>query len=509
MKKKILILILILGGILPVKSQQFFNYDTLSTYKILQKGLEENFSIRLKKHVVEQSRGQMVISGGFLNPQLTLGTNQYFGTDPAVTYKDSYSLNGQLLIPTRVGIKFFTGFKLSTETDIISGVPEYFPTTYMPINESGMWAGVSMPLLRDFGRNNSSNANLLSSVMINKAQNIAFTDEICQFIKNSLISYYNVYQRVKIFRILSDADEDSRQYLSDIQSMIDNEQMPKVEIYRATAYQLSISQQFLLSRNDIVNSLFDLITAIGTKGIQTPGKLPVFLDSVPDPASFGWEKYAAYVYKNMDSMLVNTPYYKSQEMLTSSAQIAANAAKHNKLNELTLDAKYFLFGSTAYQSVSDFGQTFSSNSPGPSFNLTLAYKLPFKNEERKGEYIAKLSAYESNKTQLEKVKFESNFQVLQLLSDLNVLIPLFKSQSELADLEEKTYQNEVQKFKLGASTQINIINTYMDYNTALLNVEASRQSIMSGIILLKYLIGDFPTTTEQLINYNPWDFSTK
>jgi outer membrane protein TolC len=211
----------------------------------------------------------------------------------------------------------------------------------------------------------------------------------------------------------------------------------------------------------------------------------------------------------MDSMLVNTPYYKSQEMITSSSQIAANAAKHNKLNELTLDAKYFLFGSTAYQPVSDFNQTFSSSSPGPSFNLTLSYKLPFKNEERKGEYIARLSAFESNKTQLEKVNFESKYQVLKLLGDLNILIPLFKSQVELADIEEKTYQNEVQKFKMGASTQINIINTYMDYNTAMLNVENGRQSIMIRIINLKYLLGDFPTSTEQLVSYNPWDFTTK
>jgi outer membrane protein TolC len=509
MKKKILILILIFGGIVSVKSQQFFNYDTLSTFKILQKGLEENYSIRLKNHAVEQSRGQMVSARGFLNPQLTLGTDQYYGTNPAVTYQDSYSLNGQLLIPTRIGMKFFTGFKLSTETDIISGVPDVFPSTYMPINESGMWAGVSMPLLRDFGRNNSSNANLLSSVLINKAQNIAFTDEICQFIKNSLASYYNTFQRVRIFNILSEADADARQYLSDIQLMIDNEQIPKVEIYRATAYQINISQQFLLSRNEIGNSLFDLITIVGTKGMNTPEKPPVFLDSVPDPASFPWEKYSAYVYQNMDSMLVNTPYYKSQEMITSSSQIAANAAKHNKLNELTLDAKYFLFGSTAYQPVSDFNQTFSSSSPGPSFNLTLSYKLPFKNEERKGEYIARLSAFESNKTQLEKVNFESKYQVLKLLGDLNILIPLFKSQVELADIEEKTYQNEVQKFKMGASTQINIINTYMDYNTAMLNVENGRQSIMIRIINLKYLLGDFPTSTEQLVSYNPWDFTTK
>ena len=49
----------------------------------------------------------------------------------------------------------------------------------------------------------------------------------------------------------------------------------------------------------------------------------------------------------------------------------------------------------------------------------------------------------------------------------------------------------------------------MDYNTALLNVEAGRQAILTRIITLKYLIGDFPASSDQLLRYNLWDFSVK
>ena len=80
---------------------------------------------------------------------------------------------------------------------------------------------------------------------------------------------------------------------------------------------------------------------------------------------------------------------------------------------------------------------------------------------------------------------------------------------ELSILEKKTFDNEVHKMKMGASTQINVINTYMDYNTSLLNVENGRQAILTKIILLKYLIGDFPTSTDQMLKYKLWDLSTK
>ncbi|MEI7982952.1 MAG: hypothetical protein WCI71_14980, partial [Bacteroidota bacterium] len=138
MKKKILIIILLAAGVIPVKSQQNFNYDSLSTFRILQTGLEANFNIKIKKQIVAKSQGQLTGVKGVFNPQLSLSTYGFYGTDPTVTFQNSYSLNGQLLVPTRLGMKFYTGFKLSTETEIISGVPDVFPSTNMPVNASGM-----------------------------------------------------------------------------------------------------------------------------------------------------------------------------------------------------------------------------------------------------------------------------------------------------------------------------------------------------------------------------------
>ncbi len=509
MKKKFLIIFLLVAGIVPAKSQKLFNYDSLSAFNVLQTGLETNFNIKMKKQIVGESQGQLARARGFFNPSLSLTADGMYGTDPAVTVRNSSTFSGQLLVPTRLGLKFYTGFKLFTETQIISGVPEVFPSTYMPVNESGMWAGVSMPLMRDLGRNNSGNISYLSTLMMNKAQNVAFTDEVCQFIKNALTSYYTSYQRVTVYKILRDADKDARQYRSDIQAMIADEQLAKTEDYRATAYQLNISQQLSAARNDIYNSLFDLISALSVKGIKNANTLPVYLDSLPDPLAFPWSHYAAYIMKNVDSMVVSTPYFKSQELVTSSSRIEMDGAKYNKLNELNLDLRYLYFGSTAYQPFSEFSQTFSNGSPGSSVNVTLSYKIPFKNEERKGEYLTKLSSYEFNKTQLEKIKFESRLQVVKIISDLGQMLPMYKSQVEIADVEKKTYLNEVSKFKMGVSTQIDMINTYMDYKTALVNVENGRLGIISRILELKYLIGDFPSSTDQLAKYNPWTFITK
>ena len=287
-------------------------------------------------------------------------------------------------------------------------------------------------------------------MMMNKAQNVSFSDEICRFIKNTLTYYYNVYQRVKVLRILKEADKDEKDYLSDVQALIADEQIAKAEIYRAQAYEYNINQQFSEAKNQVTNSLYDLITSIGMKGKLSTAYLPLFLDSLPDPASFPMEEYSNYILKHIDSMVVNTSYYKSQELATSATLIEMEGAKYNKLNDLNLDLRYMYFGTTSYQPFSDFNQTFSSGSPGTSVNLTLSYKIPFKNEERKGEYLTKLSSYEFNKIQLEKLKFDSRMKVFQLISDLGHLIPLYKNQVELSILEKKTYDNEIHKLKMGS-----------------------------------------------------------
>jgi outer membrane protein TolC len=509
MKKTILIIFLLAAGSINSYPQGTFNYDSLSIARVLQYGLESNFDIRMKWQVVNQSQGQVQTNKGAFNPSLNVTGYGFYGTDPTVTFFDSYYVSGQFLLPTRFGAKFYTGFKLSTMTEIISGVPDYYPSTNMAINESGMWAGVTMPLLRDFGSNNSSNASFKASLMMNKAQNISFSDEVCVFIKNTLSYYYNSYLRLKIWKILSDAEKDAKEYLNAIEEMIKAEQIPKAEIYRAKAYETNINQQYDAARNEINKSLYDLITSIGGKGSLSAREYPRFLDSLPDPSKFPWENYSMWVLNNVDTLISHTSYIKSQKMSMEASKIEMKAAKYNKMNELNLDLRYYYFGSTAYQPFSDFNQTFTSGSPGSSVNLTLTYKLPFSNDVQKGLYVTKLSSYELNKTQLEKTVFNSKMQVFQLLSDLGNLIKIFKNQIELAALEKRTFDNEVQKFKMGTSTQINVINTYMDYNNALLTAENGRQAIITKVIILKYLIGDFPTSSEQLLKYNLWDFSVK
>ena len=251
MKKTILIIVLLATGITVVRSQQLFNYDSLSIFRVLQFGLETNFDIRLKKQIVGESQGQLTSTKGAFNPQLSLNTYGFYGTDPTVTFMNSYYLTGQLLVPTRLGIKLYTGFKLSTMTQIISGVPDFYPSTNMPINASGMWAGITMPLLRDLGRHNTNNTAFLSTLMMNKAQNISFTDEICQFIKNTLTYYYNVYHRARILTILKEANVDAKDYVSDVEAMIADEQIAQAEIYRARAYEYNINQQYSEARNQV------------------------------------------------------------------------------------------------------------------------------------------------------------------------------------------------------------------------------------------------------------------
>lgn len=509
MKYTLPFLFLLLAAGFPANSQDIYNYDTVSVFKMLQNGLKYNYNIRLQQKAVLESQGQMIMTKGAFNPELEIDLNGLYGTDPTYSFIDSYQFQGMFVLPTRFGAKFYTGGKLFTETQIQWGVEGIYPTQFLPFNEAGIWAGVTLPLMRDLGKNNSRNVAFRANTLMNQAQNVGFSDEICQFIKNTMISYYNAYIVVKVFKIQKDAFIDAQKYQSDIDAMIANEQIPKSESYRASAHTLNISQELATARMEIGSSFYDLITSIGMEGKMTLNELPTFLDSLPDPTTFPWDDYARYVFKNLDSMIVKTQYYKKQELAMHASKVAMEGAKQNKLNELNLDLRYMYFGMNNGMPAFSFNQTLSSGIPGSSVNLTLSYKFPFQNEEKRGDYLAKQSTYEFNKIALENLKFTSKNDALKLLSDLRNLIPLYANEVELARIEKLTYDNEVQKFRMGTSTQIDMINTYMDYNNALVNAENGRKAILSKIISLKYLIGDFPTSSNKLSTYNLWDFTVR
>jgi outer membrane protein TolC len=82
------------------------------------------------------------------------------------------------------------------------------------------------------------------------------------------------------------------------------------------------------------------------------------------------------------------------------------------------------------------------------------------------------------------------------------LLKLYKANQELSVYQKKTYENEFKKYKLGSSSQLDIISAYQDFAESRVSAYQLEMNIYSSIIQLKYLIGKLPAEKTELERSN-------
>jgi outer membrane protein TolC len=138
--------------------------------------------------------------------------------------------------------------------------------------------------------------------------------------------------------------------------------------------------------------------------------------------------------------------------------------------------------------------------PGPSYQLTVAYKLPFGNNQARGAYVAKREEYELQKTTTEKFAFEMKKNIESLSNALVNSLDILDGQEDITDLRQQAYANEIAKYDShnSNSTQIDVLNAHEDYMQSLLSTYAKEYIVMFNWLNLQFLCNDIPGNTEQL-----------
>lgn len=174
--------------------------------------------------------------------------------------------------------------------------------------------------------------------------------------------------------------------------------------------------------------------------------------------------------------------------------------KIKKKNSLELDVRVSRFGS--YENgIYNLNRTFNSI-PGTSVLVFLTHVFPIKNQQRKGDYLEQLTEYDISKTTLNQYLFETSTNVNLNLNLLQQKVGLYYNTKLLVDLMKKNYENEIEKFKLGNSTQTDIIITLDDYFEALKSLNSLKYNVWKSYINIKYILGELPKNVEELEDFS-------
>lgn len=459
---------------------------------VLRAGLEKNFSIRLSELQVESMRGRVVNTYGTINPYLDLSLNSNAGKDPTLTYGDYKKFNASFVLPTRHGINYTTGFAMSRIAQLETPSPD------LMINTSGAWVGANVSLLRGLGYYNQANAGILAVNRYYAAQKAALSDQVLRYVRDVSIAYLQLQKNVRIYEARSEDQKEAEAYLKYIQEMIAYNEIPAAEINRAQAFLIGYNEKKIDAENEVVNSLNNLYQQLGIANRAAFDQVPACSGLFPEPTLLPARQDAEKILANVDNIIQHTIYYKSLSESSAGAAIEMKSAENMKRHQLDLDMRYYYFGSTFNQGEDKFFETLSSTLPGGSFNVTLSYRLPFQNQYYRGQYISKLADYESRLTQAEKTKFEAATAIKNLLNNIRNLENLYKYARQYAEVQNKTYRDEMKKFRLGSANQLDIISAYETFADARINSYELAYNIYNATFQLKYLIGDLPKDQAEL-----------
>lgn len=490
----IIILILVLPLMLKAQAEPTKELDKkLSLKQVLKAGIENNFSLKLKKSEIRLFEGRAQTSKGRFNPFVNINLKSNNGNDPTITYSDMYNAETEFVLPTKFGVSFYTGFDITKETIL--------EPAKMTNNIAGGFIGFNLPLLK-FGGNYSSGADYDGAMLRLTAESTAFSHQITEFIRDAATSYLVLYQDASIFRLLEKRLRFIKEYRDNIELLIKNEQIPRAEILRADAIYNKVLIGVTDSEKSLQESYYKLFKLLGYERTLEMMRVPVFEDDEPNFNESYFNAFADELLKNSDSLIKNRLDYLSAEQRKSGIKRELEGAANQKHHDLDFGVAVNYFGYS--RGNSEMFSTMTGKFPGPSITLSLKYKFPFQNDSYEGAYIQKLAEFESERIGQEQLAFEVKNLMISSARNLIFYTRLSSAQITNVDLYRKTYLNEHEKFKMGLATQIDVLNSMEDYFDEEIKLENYKTMVGINLVVLKYLAGKLPSDSEKLERFNLW-----
>ncbi len=466
--------------------------NVLTFEKILSEGFDNNYNIKLQKLSLEKADYTLLRARGglnaFVNSDLTYGS----GINPSLDNDGTQILQTEFVVPTKLGIDFYSGFRI--EKTLEFGDPS------TPFNTSGAFAGIKIPILRGFGRASLLNTDILVSETSKKAFNEELSNEILTYFTRLLINYLSLKESIEEYNISRDILEESEKYRNQIYALIESDQIPFAEKSRANSLYIQNMQELSISQMQATQVYYDTKTLLGVDNFKKTDSLPNLTDSFPNPTKAEIFEFVEEKLPIVDSLIKSTPQYKSIALRVNEEELLLQNAKNQKLNPLDLDIRVSSFGSNE-NSTFNLNSTLNSNLPGTSLLITLKHTLPIRNQQRRGAYLEQLTEFNISKTNLNQFFFESIVNTKLNLDLLKQKIEMFDEALLLVNLMKENYEDELAKFKLGNSTQTDIIVVLEDYFNALKSLNSLKYDVWKSYVEIKFLLGDLPKNEEELNNF--------
>jgi outer membrane protein len=428
------------------------------------------------------------------------------GTVPQVRQQQQGTISLQLSKAYRTGIILTPSVDISGSALRYRGKPADSdhggpgsPDTY----NATVGFSVNIPLGRGRGID-SAGALEKSSLIDYEASLSSLTHQAASSVLGSILAYWDLVAAQKTLDVYQQSAALQQKLVELTKTLIDADEMPRVELARADARQSEVQAQVEDAKRSLYQARVTLARTIGLR-VESEGQAPLAGDPFPKvPEVDAVQGIDVAVLGDLS--LKQRLDYRAAQQLQESGKVLWKAAVIDLAPDASLDINVSYSGSHYGGSLWDgLDGAFFGNWTGPSAKVGLTYNKPFANNTQRGRLEEKGAILRQRAITTQDLARTIRASVVQDLAVLEEAVRQLALYQRSAQFYRESVSNELEKLRYGRSTLINTITTEQREVQAKLALVSSEQQVArslaqlrfdSGFLVLETAAGEFVSYTD-------------
>jgi outer membrane protein len=395
-----------------------------------------------------------------------------------------------------------TSFSISFNNNRYSaGIPDYI---YNPALQSSFSIAVTQPLLNGFGLLPNMRF-ILEARNTDEVGKLQFEEQVINSVTQVETQYWTLVADRQAVDVAQQTLAVSQKLYEDDERQLQIGTLAHLDVVTAESEIASDDQALIVAQTNQLQQEIVVLSLISKnpmdprlQGLQI---LPTTsLDQVPQVPNLTLPKA-------VNEAWANRPELQVDQFLLKNDRVEIQATRNSLLPQLNLSGTYTtggLSGVVANSTIlQEFGLTPPFPSPGgvgtvysqlfsnsyPTYSGSLTFSMPLRNRSAQAAAAEAQLIDREQQTSLQRDKNNIVVGVRQALTALQQDAALVVADVKATQLAQETYDDEVKKFDLGASTTYNVVLQSRDLNAAKLNELTAKTSLAIALVNFNQAMG--------------------
>lgn len=325
---------------------------------------------------------------------------------------------------------------------------------------------------------------------------------VSQEIVNGVTAYWTYVSAYKNLEILRESEDRAQALVNETQTLIDADEVPPAEITQLIANVADKAASRIRAEQNLIEARYSLGQTMGLPFEEIP-RLPPPADPFPGVRSqqmSNLDRLASFIALGLQLRAD----FQAAALREQSAARLTEATRQNRLPDLNIT---FDMGYASLQEGNAFNRLFSplvQDRTGLNVSATLSYDWPIPNNNAKGQLDQQAAFLEQRDIQVADLRRRISSNVTVAVNALRHRALELQHAQEAVRLYRAAIESEKQKFQLGMSTLLDVINLEDRLRAAMLNEVSSQLGYASALVQLRFETGTLVSSDRPALDVG-WD----